>query len=149
MATTFTLMEQVNEDVPPLDNISLAVIHKKLPAVIENSLFKPYMSDDGNQIRISMRVIDSSPPDLRRDAFLKKVKLDLTEKLELKPEQVHLTGMYVLYNNVLQSLFKSQIMTIGVVFLVIMGMFLIQFRSLRLAIISIIPNLISAGVVLG
>lgn len=147
MATTFTLMEQVNEDVP-LDNISLAVIHKKLPEVIENSLFKPYMSDDGNQIRISMRVIDSSP-DLRRDAFLKKVKLDLTEKLELKPEQVHLTGMYVLYNNVLQSLFKSQIMTIGVVFLVIMGMFLIQFRSLRLAIISIIPNLISAGVVLG
>jgi uncharacterized protein len=147
MATTFTLMEQVNEDVP-LDNISLAVIHKKLPAVIENSLFKPYMSEDGNQIRISLRVIDSSP-DLRRDAFLNKIKLDLTEKLDIKPEQIHLTGMYVLYNNVLQSLFKSQIMTIGVVFLVIMGMFLIQFRSLRLAIISIIPNLISAGVVLG
>lgn len=147
MATTFTLMEQVNEDVP-LDNISLAVIHKKLPPVIENSLFKPYMSKDGNQLRISLRVIDSSP-DLRRDAFLNKIKLDLTERLNLKPEQIHLTGMYVLYNNVLQSLFRSQIMTIGVVFLVIMVMFLIQFRSLRLAIISIIPNLISAGVVLG
>ncbi len=106
------------------------------------------MSADGNQIRISLRVIDSSP-DLRRDAFLTKIKRDLTEQFDLKPEQIHLTGMYVLYNNVLQSLFKSQIMTIGVVFLVIMGMFLIQFRSLRLAIISIIPNLISAGVVLG
>lgn len=147
MATTFTLMEQVNED-QPLDNISLAVIHKKLPPVIQQSLFKPYMSADGNQLRFSLRVIDSYP-DLRRDALLKKIQRDLTEKFELKPEQVHLTGMYVLYNNVLQSLFKSQIMTIGVVFLVIMVMFLIQFRSLRLAIISIIPNLISAGVVLG
>lgn len=147
MATTFTLMEQVNED-KPLDNISLAVIHKKLPAVIEDSLFRPYMAADGNQIRFSLRVIDSSP-ELRRAALLKKIEKDLTARFDLKPEQVHLTGMFVLYNNVLQSLFKSQIMTIGVVFLVIMGMFLIQFRSPRLAIISIIPNLISAGVVLG
>lgn len=147
MATTFTLMEQVNEDMP-LDNISLAVIHKKLPDVINQALFKPYMSDDGNQLRFSLRVIDSSP-DLRRDQLLKTIQNDLIDKFDLKPEQVHLTGMFVLYNNVLQSLFRSQIMTIGVVFLVIMGMFLIQFRSLRLAIISIIPNLISAAVVLG
>lgn len=147
MATTFTLMEQVNEDIP-LDNISLAVIHKKLPEVIETSLFTPYMSDDGNQLRISTRIIDSSPQ-LRRDDLLNKIRHDLTHQFNLRPEQVHLTGMFVLYNNVLQSLFSSQIMTIGVVFLVIMGMFLIQFRSLRLALISIIPNLISAGVVLG
>ncbi len=147
MATTFSLMTMVNED-KPLDNISLAVIHKKLPEVINDALFRPYMAEDGNQVRFSLRVIDSEPS-LRRDAFLKKIKADLIGKFDLKPEQVHLTGMFVLYNNVLQSLFDSQIMTIGVVFLVIMIMFLLQFRSLRLAIIAIIPNLISAATVLG
>jgi len=147
MATTMMMMQQLNEDLP-LDDISLAVIHKKLPQVIKESLFRPYMTEDGNQVRFSLRVIDSNP-DLRRDSLLKKIRFDLTDKLKIKPEQIHLTGMFVLYNNVLQSLFSSQIMTIGVVFLVIMVMFIIQFRSLRLAIISIIPNLISAGMVLG
>jgi predicted RND superfamily exporter protein len=147
MATTMSLMQELNNDIP-LDNISLAVIHKKLPKQLEQSLFKPYMAADGNQVRFSVRVIESNP-ELRRDALLKQIRRDLTEKLKLKPEQVHLTGMFVLYNNVLQSLFTSQIMTIGVVFLVIMGMFLLQFRSLRLALIAIIPNLVSAGLVLG
>jgi predicted RND superfamily exporter protein len=147
IATTFSLMRMVNED-KPLDNISLAVIHKKLPAVIQESLFRPYMTEDGNQVRFSLRVIDSAPT-LHRADFLKKIRHDLINDFELKPEQVHLTGMFVLYNNVLQSLFKSQIMTIGVVFFVIMLMFLAQFRSLRLAIIAIVPNLISAATVLG
>ena len=147
MATTMRLMRQLNGD-QPLDNISLAVIHKKLPQEVETSLFDPYMADDGNQVRFSLRVVDSDPT-LRRNALLQQIRSDLTGKLELKPEQVHLTGMFVLYNNVLQSLFSSQIKTIGVVFLVIMGMFLLQFRSLRLAVIAIIPNLISAGMVLG
>ncbi|SEA15228.1 hypothetical protein SAMN05660420_01397 [Desulfuromusa kysingii] len=147
IATTMMLMQQLNNDLP-LDNISLAVIHKKLPDVINDSLFRPYMSADGNQVRFSLRIIDSNP-NLHRNNFLKQIRLDLTEKFNIKPEQIHLTGMFVLYNNVLQSLFSSQIMTIGVVFLVIMMMFILQFRSLRLAIISIIPNLISAGMVLG
>ncbi len=147
MATTMEMMQQLNDD-RPLDNISLAVIHKMLPDTIKNALFRPYMSEDGNQVRFSLRVIDSNP-DLHRAALLKKIRFDLTDKLKIKPEQIHLTGMFVLYNNVLQSLFSSQIMTIGVVFLVIMAMFILQFRSLRLAIISIIPNLVSAGMVLG
>jgi len=147
MATTMEMMRMVNED-QPLDNISLAVIHKKLPEEIASALFHPYMSEDGNQLRFSLRVIDSDPQ-LQRNKLLQKIRLDLTEEFDLEQEQIHLTGMFVLYNNVLQSLFSSQIMTIGVVFLVIMGMFVIQFRSLRLAIIAIIPNLISAGTVLG
>jgi len=104
MATTFDLMQQLNGD-EPLDNLSLAVIHKKLPESIEKALFRPYMSDDGNQVRFSLRVIDSEPS-LHRDALLKQIRSDLTEKIGLKPEQVHLTGMFVLYNNVLQSLFS-------------------------------------------
>jgi len=147
MATTMAMMQQLNGDVP-LDNISLAVIHKKLPDSINAALFQPYMTADGNQVRFSLRVIDSNP-DLHRAVLLQKIRHDLIEKFKFKPEQLHLTGMFVLYNNVLQSLFSSQIKTIGVVFLVIMMMFFIQFRSLRLAIIAIIPNLISAAMVLG
>jgi predicted RND superfamily exporter protein len=147
LATTMTLMGQVNND-QPLDNISLAVIHKKLPPLIQKTLFRPYLAEDGNQVRFSLRVFESNP-NLRRNELLKKIRSDLTGELGLKDEQVHLTGMFVLYNNVLQSLFRSQIQTIGAVFLVIMGMFLLQFRSLRLAIIAIIPNLVSAGAVLG
>lgn len=147
MSSTFTLMKMVNED-KPLDNISLSVIHRMLPEIIEKTLFRPYMSADGNQIRFSLRIIDSDPS-LQRNALLGKIKEDLVLHFDLKPEQVNVTGMFVLYNNVLQSLFSSQIMTIGVVFLVIVGMFLIQFRSLRLALIAIVPNLISAAAVLG
>ncbi|NOY13024.1 MAG: MMPL family transporter [Deltaproteobacteria bacterium] len=147
LATTMRLMREVNDN-RPLDNITLAIIHKKLPKVISDTLFKPYMSKDGNQVRFALRIIDSDP-NLRRNELLKTIRRDLTGKLGIKAEQIHLTGMFVLYNNVLQSLFRSQIMTIGVVFLVIMGMFVLQFRSLRLAIIAIIPNLISAGIVLG
>ncbi|MFO7578387.1 MAG: efflux RND transporter permease subunit [Pelovirga sp.] len=147
MSTTFSLMQQINED-QPLDNISLAVIHRVLPEIIEKSLFRPYMAEDGNQIRFSIRVIDSDP-DLRRNQLLNQIREDLVTDFDLLPEQIQLTGMFVLYNNVLQSLFTSQIMTIGVVFLVIVAMFLVQFRSLRLALISIVPNLISAAVVLG
>lgn len=147
MSTTFTLMQHINEG-QPLDNMALSVIHRKLPEVIDNSLFRPYMAADGNQIRFNLRIIDSDP-NLQRNELLGKIKRDLVDLFDLKPEQVKLTGMFVLYNNVLQSLFASQIMTIGVVFLVIVGMFMIQFRSLRLALIAIVPNLVSAAAVLG
>ncbi len=147
MSTTFTLMEHVNEG-QPLDNIALSVIHRMLPEIIEDTLFNPFMATDGNQIRFNLRIIDSDP-NLQRNALLGKIERDLVELFDLQPEQVNLTGMFVLYNNVLQSLFSSQIMTIGVVFLVIIAMFLVQFRSLRLALIAIVPNLISAAAVLG
>ena len=147
MSTTFTLMQHVNEG-QPLDNIALSVIHRMLPEIIENTLFNPFMAVDGNQIRFNLRIIDSDPS-LQRNALIDQIERDLVDLFELKPEQVNLTGMFVLYNNVLQSLFSSQIMTIGVVFLVIIAMFLVQFRSLRLALIAIVPNLISAAAVLG
>ncbi len=145
--TTMRLMQHLNND-QKLDDIMLSVVHKKLPDDIDETLFSPYMSPDGNQVRFNLRVYESDPS-LRRNLFIKKVRQDLLAKFDLKPEQLHLTGMLVLYNNVLQSLFRSQIQTIGAVFLAIMVMFLILFRSLRLAILAIVPNIISAGIVLG
>jgi predicted RND superfamily exporter protein len=147
MVTTLKLMKQLNED-KPLDNITLSVIHRKLPAEIKKNLFDPYMSADGNQVRFTARVFESDVS-LRRNELLKKIRKHLVNNIGLSDDQIHLTGMLVLYNNMLQSLYRSQILTIGFVFLAIMLMFMILFRSFTLAVIAIIPNLISAGMVLG
>jgi predicted RND superfamily exporter protein len=81
--------------------------------------------------------------------LLKKIRQDLVEKLGLKAEAFHLTGLLVLYNNMLQSLFASQILTLGIVVLALLGMFWILFKSVTVALITIVPNLLAVGVVLG
>lgn len=147
MATTMKMLKQLNNDEAP-DNIFLSVMHKRLPQDIKQTLFDPYMSEDGNQVRFAIRVFESDIT-LQRQALLDKIRTDLKNKFELQDEQINLTGMVVLYNNMLQSLFRSQILTIGVVFLVIMLVFIILFRSLKIAAIAIVPNIIAAGFVLG
>ncbi len=145
--TTMQMLTQLNSD-KPLDNIILSVMYKRLPQDIKRTLFDPYMSSDGNQVRFNVRVIDSDP-NLQRDALLKKIHDDLVHKFGFGEEQVHLSGMLVLYNNVLQSLFRSQIMTLSTVFLVIMLMFLILFRSIKLALIGVVPTITAAALILG
>lgn len=147
MATTMKLLTQLNND-EPLSNIFLAVMHKRLPEEIKKTLFDPYMSADGNQIRFSIRVFESDP-NLRRQVLLDKIRADLQEKFGFEKEQIKLTGMVVLYNNMLQSLFRSQILTLGVVFIAIMFMFVVLFRSFSISAIAIVPNLVAAGFILG
>jgi predicted RND superfamily exporter protein len=147
LATTVDMMQDLNKG-KPLDNITLSIVHKKLPADIKGNLFDPYMSEDANQVRFAVRVFESDHS-LRRNRLLETIRRHLTENMELPADQFHLTGMLVLYNNMLQSLYRSQILTIGVVFLAIMVMFLVLFRSIRVALIAITPNVISAGMVLG
>ncbi len=147
IATTMKLLTQINND-EPLDNISLAVMHKRLPESIKKTLFDPYMSEDGNQLRFAIRVFESDVT-LQRQALIDKIRIDLSEKFGLEKKQINLTGMLVLYNNMLQSLFQSQILTIGVVFLAIMLMFMVLFRSVKIAAIAIIPNIVAAAFVLG
>jgi predicted RND superfamily exporter protein len=147
LATTMKLLTQLNNNEPP-DNIFLSVMHKRLPPDIKQTLFDPYMSADGNQVRFAIRVFESDAA-LQRQALLEKIRTDLGNKFELEPEQIKLTGMVVLYNNMLQSLFQSQILTIGVVFLAIMLMFIVLFRSIKIAAIAIVPNVIAAAFVLG
>jgi len=130
------------------DDFSLSILYKKLPDDLKKKLFLPYMTDDGNQIRFSIRVFESDKS-LKRDQLLKKIHSDLITKFNLKQEQNHLTGMLVLYNNMLQSLFESQILTIAVVFLAILGMFIILFRNLKMASVAIIPNIFAASLMLG
>jgi len=147
IATTVDVMKILNDD-EELDTFFLSLLYKKIPQDIKETLFDPYLSADGNQIRISFRVFESYP-ELQRNALINKIKTDLVETLGLEASQVKLTGLLVLYNNVLQSLFRSQILTIGVVFLAIMAMFLVLFRSLKIAFVAILPSMLASGSVLG
>jgi predicted RND superfamily exporter protein len=147
LGTMMKVAEKLNNG-NPLDNFQLALLYSELPEKFRNIVLTPYVSVENNEARLSVRVRDSEKS-LRRNELLEKISHDLVNKLELKKEHVQLTGMLVLYNNMLQSLFKSQILTLGVVILALMGMFMILFRSLKIALIAIFPNLLSIGVVLG
>ncbi len=145
--TTVSMLEQLRDN-DDLDDFFLSIIYKRVPDEIKSSLMTPYMTADGNQIRFSIRVYDSDR-NLRRNDLINKINDHLVNKIGLDKKQVHLTGMLVLYNNMLQSLFKSQILTIGVVFLAILAMFAVLFKSISVAILAIIPNMLAASMVLG
>ena len=125
-----------------------SLLTKKAPESLKNMLIRPYVSIEEDQVRFSIRVRDSDK-NLRRNELLKKIKADLTDQLGLPADRIRLTGMLVLYNNMLQSLFRSQVLTLGMTVVALMVMFLILFRSLKIALVAICPNLLSVALVLG
>ena len=135
-------------DGEELSELDLALVKNMLPEDIKDSLLSSYISQDENQVRISARVLESSYG-LNRNELLEEISNTLESDYGFSKEEYRLTGLAVLYNNMLQSLFDSQIGTISIVFSVIFMMFLILFRSFYLSIIGIVPNLLAAGVVLG
>jgi len=147
LGTMMKIAEKLNNG-KALDNFKLALLYSELPAEFKDIVLNPYVSVENNQVRFSIRIIDSEKS-LKRNELLKRIHNDLIGKLGLKEKNVHLTGMLVLYNNMLQSLFNSQILTLGITVLALMCMFLILFRSIKIALIAIFPNLLSIGVVLG
>lgn len=144
--TLFTTVERLMND--RLGSVELALVQRSLPSDIAELLQKPYVDLSKDEARISLRVKETSES-LRRDAFLQQVKQDLVGQLNIEEERITLSGMLVLYNNVLQSLFASQIMTLGAVFGVILLMFYGLFRSVTLALLALAPNILAAGLVLG
>jgi uncharacterized protein len=146
LAIAYQLANDINKG--KLNEFELNVMRNMLSDEIKKFMINPYLSDENQQTRISLRVIETTP-DLKRAELVKKIHDYAINQVGLKEEQVHFTGMLVLYNNMLESLFKSQIATIGVVFVSIMLMILVLFRSLKIAIISILPNIMAAGAVLG
>lgn len=145
--TGMQMLETLNEG-EPFNDFKLAVAYKRLPDSVKESLITPYLSEDGNQLRFSIRIYESNK-NLKRQQLIDTIRTHLIDELGLQPAQVNITGMAVLYNNLLQSLFKSQILTIGAVFIAILIMFTILFRAVRLSIATIVPNMIAAGLILG
>ncbi len=146
LATVYKVARDINGK--KLNDFELAILRQKLPPEITKLLVDPYLSEAANQARVSLRVVESDP-NLDRMTLTTEIRAFLENKVGLKPEQISFTGMLVLYNNMLQSLFRSQIITLGAVFLGIMLMFLVLFRSLSISVIAIVPNILAAGVVLG
>ncbi|GIS32322.1 MAG: membrane protein [Gammaproteobacteria bacterium] len=116
------------KDGSELSEFDLALIKNLLPEDIKETLLSAYISEDENQVRISSRVLETSRG-LNRNELLSSIEKDLKDKFNLEEDQFRLTGLAVLYNNMLQSLFTSQIKTIGIVFGIIFIMFIFLFRS--------------------
>jgi len=147
LATFGRILEGIDADVLN-DNFTLSIVYEKLPPAVRDSLLSPYLSEDGNQLRFGVRVFESDAS-LRREELLERIALELGIDQGIERDRIHVSGMLVLYNNMLQSLFRSQILTIGAVFVAIMAMFLFLFRSLKTSVVAIVPNLSSACLVLG
>ena len=146
VASLVRVGEEINKG--PFDAFELAIVYKRMPQDLKSTLIDPFISVADNEARISVRVKDSLA-DLRRDKLLKQLRAGLVQDVGLAEDRLQITGLLVLYNNMLQSLFKSQIEALGVVMLGIAIMLLILFRSWALAIIGIIPNLLAAVSILG
>jgi predicted RND superfamily exporter protein len=132
----------------PLGSLEMGVLYSKIPESIKKDIIDPYISIKDNEARISLRIKDSQDG-LRRNDLIKKINYDLKNKLKLSEEEFKLAGVLILFNNLLQSLFKSQILTLGLVMIGIFAMFMVLFRNLKLSLIGVVPNFIAAFFILG
>ncbi len=148
---SFASMVRVAEDLndgKKLQGLEMGVLYTKIPDSIKKEIIDPYISIKNNEARISLRVMDSKK-DLRRNELIKKINYDLENQLGLDKTEFKLAGVLILFNNLLQSLFKSQILTLGVVMAGITFMFLILFRNITLSLIGVVPNFMAAFLILG
>ncbi len=130
------------------DGLTLALLYQELPQKYKKIILSPYIDIENNKVRISTRIIDSQA-NLQRDLLLKKIDKDLNEMINPKYEEYKVSNLLVIYNNMLQSLFNSQIKTIGVVLFILFFMFLALFKSLKIATIAIVVNAIPVSVIFG
>ena len=147
---SFGSILRVAEDLnnKELQSLEIAVLYSKIPDEIKKEIVTPYISVEKDEARISLRIKDSLK-DLRRNELIKKIENDLEKKFNFKKDEYRLTGVLILFNNLLQSLFKSQILTLGIVMLGIFLMFFILFRNIAISLIGVVPNFIAAFFILG
>jgi predicted RND superfamily exporter protein len=146
LSTGFSVMDRLYDD--KLGSVELALVERSLPDDVADVLIAPYYDPVAQQARITVRAMETSKT-LRRDEYLKTLYAQILEETGLDETRVKFTGLLVLYNNVLQSLYASQILTLGAVFVAIGLMFLALFRSISLALLGLAPNMLAAGLVLG
>ena len=131
-----------------LGTLEMGVLYSKLPETIKKEIVDPYISVKENEARINLRIKDSSE-NLRRNQLINKINNELKSEVGLNEKDFRLGGVLILFNNLLQSLFKSQILTLGLVMIGIFLMFLILFRNVKISLIGVIPNFIAAFAILG
>ncbi|NCX29831.1 MAG: RND family transporter [Proteobacteria bacterium] len=147
VASGIKLARMINND-EDLNDLELALLRSVLPEDIRETLLYSYINKDDSIVRISTRVNESAES-LNRNELLQKINYDLQNKFNLEADRYEITGLAVLYNNMLQSLFQSQIGSLIVVFSVIAIMLLLIFKSFKIMIIGLIPNIFVASSVIG
>jgi predicted RND superfamily exporter protein len=147
LASLIRVAEGLN-DGNPFDGLELSLLYKKLPDEIKGPLIEPYVSIENNEARILLRILDSQDG-LRRNELLERIHTGFRDELQFGDHEVKVAGTLVLYNKMLQSLFASQMSSLAAVMTGIAAMFLILFRSARLAVIGLVPNVLAAAIVLG
>lgn len=131
-----------------LDSVEIAILYKKLPQKYREIILSPYVNIEHNQIRFSTRIKDSYKG-LRRNALIEKMHHDLDNFLNPQIVTFKLSNLMVMYNNMLQSLFTSQITTLSLVLVILFAMFLVLFRSVKLTLIALVVNIIPIGIIFG
>ena len=130
-----------------LDALALALIYSSLSGERRELILTPFVSIENDELHFSVRTLDSDPR-LKRAEFLRTLQNELNE-LVGKDAQVKISGAMKLYTNMLDSLFDSQINSLGFVLLAFFATFWLIFASLRLAIIAICINILPLICVLG
>ena len=131
-----------------LDGVEIALLYSKLPQKYRDIILSPYVDLDENQVRFSTRIKDSNEG-LRRNELLNNINNDLQQMLNPKVVEFRLSNLMVIYNNMLQSLFISQITTLSYVLIILFVMFLFLFRSIKLTVIALTVNIIPIGIIFG
>ena len=147
VASGIKLARLIN-DGEDLNDLELALLRSVLPEDIRETLLYSYINKDDSIVRISTRVNESAE-NLNRNELLEKINNDLITKFNLSEDRFEITGLAVLYNNMLQSLFQSQIGSLLIVFSVIAFMLLLIFKSFKIMVIGLIPNIFVASSVVG
>jgi len=144
--TNFTeLARKINND-QPLTEYELNSIYLMLDRELRERLVGSYMNTDTGALRISTRIIDSTEG-LNRKEFLANVHAVMQE---LGGDgQYTVTNLFVLYQDILQRLYDSQILTLGLVYVALGLIMMLLFRSIRIGLVALIPNVLTTLFILG
>jgi len=129
-----------------LTNFEISILYKEIPENYKEILIKPFLSIENNMVKINARIRDSN--EINRNDLIVEIKNYIKSEFN-NIESFEVNGLLVLYNNMLQSLFDSQIKSFGIILFAIFLMFLILFQSFKLSIFGMIPNIIASTFVLG
>ncbi len=145
--TFMQVLKNSNEGKAP-NGFLLTLGKNNMPDFAKSQVLKPHISDETDQIRIVARVNETTSG-LDRNQLIINIKKALVENYYFNEDDFYFTGTFSLYNNLLQSLFSSQIKTILTVFTIIFILFLLVFRSISIALIAVVPNIMPSLVILG
>lgn len=131
----------------PLTEYEMTLIYWMLDESFRRDLVGSFYDRETGEARLNIWIKDLTPG-LSRAQLLEDIHATLAD-VGVDPADYTLSNMFVLYQDILQRLFTSQILTLGLVYVVLTLTFLIIFRSVTVAIAAVIPNVIATLAVLG